>query len=257
MKTAQKSILAFTVVSLMLFVAGNAQADWNPGDPYKMHYPQLPDPTGWDVLCTDSVALSDDWQCSQTGPVRDIHIWGSWKEGEVAPIDQIFVYIFDNIPAGGDVPFSQPGELLWDRIFIPDQFTLRDYGNGEQGWYDPTQTSGGWVTADHFTYHQINIENIVEPFVQEQDKIYWLTILVWLNPDYPFAAWGWKTSLDHFEDDAVWIDTQENSYELRDPVTGESLDLAFVITPEPATLALMLLGGLVLLNRKKSTGAAN
>ena len=30
--------------------------------------------------------------------------------------------------------------------------------------------------------------------------------------------------------------------ELRDPFTGESLDLSFVITPEPASLALMALG---------------
>jgi len=51
-------------------------------------------------------------------------------------------------------------------------------------------------------------------------------------------------------DDAVWygLDT-ERWIELRDPITGESLDMAFVITPEPATLALLALGGLGVLGR--------
>jgi hypothetical protein len=31
------------------------------------------------------------------------------------------------------------------------------------------------------------------------------------------------------------------------------MDLAFVITPEPATLGLLMMGGLALLRRKRST----
>ena len=46
-----------------------------------------------------------------------------------------------------------------------------------------------------------------------------------------------------------------NWQELWDPRTdipAVSLDMAFVITPEPATLGLLLLGGLALLLRKSS-----
>ena len=59
-------------------------------------------------------------------------------------------------------------------------------------------------------------------------------------------------------DDAVWADDPASSItgwqELIDPQTGESLDLAFVITPEPATLAILFPGGLTLLLRRKRVG---
>src|SRR5512137_3002215 len=65
---------------LVMLVAVSARADWNVGDPYKMHYPQLPDlsPNGLDVKATAPKILADDFLCTQTGPITDVHIWGSW-----------------------------------------------------------------------------------------------------------------------------------------------------------------------------------
>ena len=57
---------------------------------------------------------------------------------------------------------------------------------------------------------------------------------------------------------AVWTvvveenETELTFNELRDPFTGESLDLAFVITPEPATLGLLALGALLCLRQRKN-----
>ncbi|MCJ7578787.1 MAG: hypothetical protein MUO91_10085, partial [candidate division Zixibacteria bacterium] len=47
---------------------------------HKMHFPQLPDLEGWDVYAVYPKTLADDWKCSATGPVTDIHFWGSWKD---------------------------------------------------------------------------------------------------------------------------------------------------------------------------------
>jgi hypothetical protein len=265
----QTRTIMITVVAVAFvgFLSGAVRADWDPNSAtnptnHKMHYPQLPDPNGWDVRCTNPIALADDWKCSQTGPVNDIHLWGSWEGDRPGNIEQIGVAIFDNIAAGvGDIPYSRPGNMLWSRDFGPNQFTLRPYGDGDQGWYDPYEPVS--LRPNHNTFHQINIVNIDDPFPQKEGEIYWLGVMVSLLPSdvTPQPIWGWKTSLSQFEDDAVWTFVEEDQdpstlvfNELRDPDTNESLDLAFVITPEPATLGLVLIGGLAVLMRRRNAG---
>ena len=94
MNHTSKTVFALTIVSLIFFVVGSARADWDPGDPYKMHFPQLPDPNGWDVQA-EYPYLADDWLCTQSGPVNEIHFWCSWKEDLPADINSIEVGIFD------------------------------------------------------------------------------------------------------------------------------------------------------------------
>lgn len=234
-------ILAF--LGVLCLTIAPAMADWNVGDPYKMHYPQLPDPTGWDVYNMYGKILADDWLCTETGPVLDFHFWGSWQQDYVGVITDIDMSIHSNDTSG---PYSKPGELLWYRSIVPGQFTMRPYGTGDQGWYNPN--TGWYVEHDHQQYFQINIEDIVNPFIQQVGTIYWVDVSIHTTG----AVWGWKTSLQHFEDDAVWGDAYDNPIqwnELRDPITQQSLDLAFVITPEPA--AVSLVGVALLLLRRR------
>lgn len=69
------------VLGCVLALAGPALADWDKFDGHKMHFPQYPDEDGWDVKADDGICLADDWMCTGTGPVSDIHFWGSWKDG--------------------------------------------------------------------------------------------------------------------------------------------------------------------------------
>ena len=70
--------LAFTIIAtLFLLLPVTPHADWNPGDSYKMHFPQRPDSNGLDVRCRYRLVLADDWNCTSTGEVRDIHFWFS------------------------------------------------------------------------------------------------------------------------------------------------------------------------------------
>ena len=145
-----------------------------------------------------------------------------------------------------------PGELLWEGDFFTGQFTVIDpYGTGDQGWYDPN--TGDSRRPDHNLFHQINIVNIPDPFTQIKDEVYWLDVSV--STVSESIRWGWKTSQDHFMDDAVWADDPTGSItgwqELIDPETGESLDRTFVITPEPATLGVLVIGGLAMLRRRR------
>jgi len=245
----------------LLGLVVSARADWFPGDSYKMHWPQLPDPNGWDVNFIAPKVLADDWRCTETGPVSDIHFWYSYAYDNPVPIEGIHLSIHSDVPAdptGGG--FSHPGDLLWERDLLPGEWLdLYPYpgADGDQGWFDPN--TGVAFPGNHHLTGQINVRiPEAEAFIQQKDTIYWLDISV-LSPGVPgdTIGIGWKTSKDHFNDDAVWGDFATGAAvvwnELRDPLTQESLDLAFVITtvPEPSAIALAILGGGLLLVRRR------
>jgi len=77
----RKLMTVLCVVGLPALALG----DWQPGDGHKMHFPQLPDEDGWDVRAS-YICLADDWECSEDGFVRDMHFWGSWRNGDVGLI---------------------------------------------------------------------------------------------------------------------------------------------------------------------------
>jgi len=238
MDLAKKSFSLLTMlVAAIALSAGPAAADWDEGDGHKMHWPQLPDPNGWDVDFSSPHVLADDWRCSQSGPVSDIHFWFSAKSDQPFIVDQIHVSIHADIPAQGDdysTPLNPP---LWERDFSSSQFSIRPYGGGDQGWYDPYE--GTNVKPDHKGIWQANIVGIENPFYQVEGTIYWLDLSVLAHDPSGVdpVALGWKTSIsDHFNDDAVWgegpIGGEIFWHELRDPLEPTlSLDLAFVITP--------------------------
>ena len=236
-----KKILGIFVCTLLILASMSltALADWKPGDGHKMHYPQLPDPFGWDVDATyvESIwpqnCLADDWMCSESGPVTDIHFWGSWLGDNIGTITAFVIAIHADIPADPpSIPYSRPGLTLWERTFYPDDWVVAGPLEGPQGWYDPGE--GFYVPENHFLYWQYNIEHIEDPFIQEEGTIYWLSISAIVAIDSPQPRWGWKSSTDHWNDDAVhglwyeldWVDLYEP------PDFETSLDLAFVITGE-------------------------
>ena len=55
-----------TIAAVIGMIAVPVLADWDIGDGHKMHYPQLPDPNGWDVNITNTLVF-DDWQCGGSG----------------------------------------------------------------------------------------------------------------------------------------------------------------------------------------------
>jgi hypothetical protein len=184
--------------------------------------------------------LADGWQCNVTGDVSDVHFWYSWAEDQVGEIGIIHTSIYDNVPGSP----STPGSLLWTEDFVSVDFSTRLYGTGDQGYWDPVEAG---VPHDHVNYYQCNIIGTANPFTQVQGEIYWLSLSIEVR-DPISTHIGWKTSLDHFMDDAV-VNNTGSWAELRDPITMDSLDLAFVITPEPASL-IMLASGLMILKRR-------
>jgi len=259
----------------VILAAGPARADWNQGDPYKMHSPQMPDLNGWDVDFSHmtmgqgaTTFPSDDWECTQTGPVTDFHFWVSMKGdtledpvGEVPfTIVSLHAFILGNVPDGGK-GYSVPdnADVKWSGL-VQDFAQVRHWATSPQGWFDPLT---GEVTAgDHDYIYQVNVTNITgipgqvqSPFVQEKGEIYWLQLKVEAqNAAGEWVDLGWKTADGHFMDDAVYLYGNEVTeiLEYRELIIDrESRDLAFVITPEPATLALMGLGAVAMVVRRR------
>jgi hypothetical protein len=167
---------------------------------HKMHFPQLPDPGGWDVNATAPICLADDWQCSETGPLDDIHWWGSWRHDDIGIIDAFIITIHDNI-AEGPNGWSVPGNIICGpMILFEGDYTVTPMEPSVQGWYDPVQ--GEVIPGDHQQYFRYDYYN-PGMCTQVVDEIYWLRIsAVVVDPNN--THWGWKSSQDHFMDDAVW-----------------------------------------------------
>lgn len=305
-----KNVTTILAVSAVLALAGPAWADWDTTDPAK--WVQLPDlePMGLDVKNGPDIVWDDEWQewhyddnskvladdflCEQSGPITDVHIWGSWKNDKLPgywekPTGGDLVYVRDpaavffyvsfhkDVKAGEDpdpdVTWSHPGEELWGYEVAPWAFTVREVHYGPEGWYDPNRQEyrpNNHNIAYQYNLHLADID--VDLFEQEEGTIYWLDIEAhprW-EPEFGGLAdlppeFGWKTSLDHFQDDATYADWRWDEasgqwvlsqwlplvYPVGHPFEGKTIDLAFVIVPEPGTMALLGLGGLALLIRRR------
>ncbi|MEW5923037.1 MAG: thrombospondin type 3 repeat-containing protein [Candidatus Zixiibacteriota bacterium] len=218
------------LLACVLALCSTGIADWVPEDGHKMHFPQLPNEIGWDVNATEPIVLADDWMCSETGWVKDIHFWGSWLNGIEGQVLYFVLSIHADIPADPPaVPYSRPGPTLWEREI--SNFIILPLAPGTmEGWYDPA--AGTWLANNHEEFFQYNVfldEN--DWFWQEEGTIYWLNISA-VVADPAATKWGWKSSLNHWNDDAVWAYWGAlewiDMWEPPDFIT--SLDLSFVIT---------------------------
>ena len=120
---------------------GTAPCEWQRGDPHKMHWPQLPDlsATGIDISLSRGM-LADDFKCTGTGPIRDIHIWGSFLE-DILPGNgpgslTLELSIYSDIPATTD-RWSRPGTLLWQRTFKPGEYIASKVHEGPEDLFHP------------------------------------------------------------------------------------------------------------------------
>jgi len=206
---------------------------------HKMHFPQYPEMLGWDVNFTVPNVLADDWMCSMTGPVQDIHFWISML-GDIgafeldACIDKIFVAIHADIPASeSPTGYSMPADPpLWESVFVEGEYTWNHYFEFPQGWYSPYDSIV--QPNDHYHCFQININDTIEPFIQEEGTIYWLRISMLSKfPDNFF--FGWKSAIEQWNDNGVYNYPFPNYLpddwmELYQPMdTAQSMDLAFNI----------------------------
>lgn len=71
------------------------QCAWRFWNAHSMHFPQLP--PGDLINATHPLLLADDWECTKTGRIRNIHWWGYQN---VSTVEEFQLTIRANVPAG-------------------------------------------------------------------------------------------------------------------------------------------------------------
>jgi hypothetical protein len=213
------------------------------GGPYDaLKWERGPDlaPTGLDVMAQippgPGVTLADDFQCTETGWITEIDFWGSWLWDELPggnPEQVSFTLSLHSDVPSPPAEYSHPGELFWLHTFLPGECQAELYASElTEGWFDP---SSGYYESYADSVVWLYRCPIPEEFwfYQEEGTIYWLDVAAYPEVESYF---GWKTSLDHWNDDGTWasgaepIDPSawaELRYPLTHPMEGASIDLAF------------------------------
>jgi hypothetical protein len=216
-----------------------------PPTPVTNKWVQFPDTNGFDINAVAPFIVADDFQCTNSGPITNIQIWASFRDdATLNPNLTITLGIWTDIPKSppsiaGNIPFSRPGRLLCNNVFKPGDYTVTFVGTGREFFYDPTT---GQITPETRIYlYNFDLKN---PCCQHGTVAapitYWLSVSATAPPGI-VVPFGWKTSTNHWNDDAVFgTPTATGVFswqELFDPIVTAakvSLDMAFVVNSGPS-----------------------
>lgn len=236
--------IVITLACILMMVMGmvmtpTSVAHWIPSDGHKMHWPQTTDLSG-DDMAVDMPLIQlrgDDFLCTQTGYINDVHIWGAFQNDNLPNMGAgglwFDLYIYSNIPRYHPPYYkswSMPGDLLWYKRATNLNYTVLSYTMMDpMDWLYPIPST---ITPDthNFVYeYNFHFDNS-EAFLQEEGTIYWLVIRQYFTAS-PDEHFGWMAAEKDLQwnDNAVMYTTAPWNWEPMESPSGDPLDLAFVI----------------------------
>jgi hypothetical protein len=238
-----------------------SMASGGPTDAAK--WTQAPDlsTTGVDVDITSdlpptwpTVICADDFQCTESGPITKITLWTSWYHDVLPKGDAenvtFTLSIRQDIPAKENpTGFSKPGKVLWRRQFDPGQFTVEAIQGRAESFYNPANATferNNHLMVYKYTFEIESNDAFRQTGTPSDPTVYWLAAqaLVVHAPGTVATRLGWKTSLDNWNDEAVWVEAEEPfsggswqdlRYPKDHPLASQSIDLAFEIETQSSS----------------------
>ena len=200
--------------------------------------------------------LADDYQCTLSGPVTQIGVWGCYYldalPGNDANNVQFTVSIRDDLPAAVGRKYSMPGKILWTKVFTKGQFTVQESASKRQSFFSPCDAE--YITNSQkrtfkYTFKIDRSQAFVQAGSSEKPVVYWLSVQARITQSGGnMARFGWKTSASNWNDDATWAQAQERysgtwqklNYPAFHPRVNQHTALAFaVLTSDESTTELI------------------
>jgi hypothetical protein len=158
-------------------------------------YVQNPNLDGGLDVWNEPYVLADDFVCTNSGPISDIHLWGSWLKNAVdLGAITFWLGVYDDVPVSAtNTGFSHPGNLLWQQWFAPGAYAENFYATAAESFLDPGPPAivGTDNAAYYYCFYPTN------PLIQlgstSAPKIYWLAAYAQL-PGGATNEFGWKTT---------------------------------------------------------------
>ena len=229
-------------------------------EPNEPKWQQLPDLSefGIDIDASEPYILADDFNCVKTELITKITVWGSWKD-DVLPLDRagnvrFTLSIHEDIPdpdPDDSATYSMPGETKWLYFAEPGTFSVEiERDQILEGWWSPMDPLGYVFPGDKvcwkYTFEIPTEMAFCQQGTADAPVVYWLDVKAEPLDDTGEARFGWKTSIDHWNDSAVWGvgmepypgPWQELLYPMMHELYMQPIDLAFAIEgdepcPEP------------------------
>lgn len=164
---------------------------------------------GVDVDVGQSVVVADDFPCTTTGPITDIHIWGSWYNDKVDTNASFILSIWSDVPKTPTSSFSYPGELLWTQTFGPGAYSICPFTNVTEQFDNaalptPLVPFGYSTNLYHLSFNAFPTNIFVQTGTPNAPTNYWLSVSELQGTLPPNAfLFGWKTSSTHYNDTAI------------------------------------------------------
>ncbi len=129
--------------------------------------------------------MADDFADKFATPVVHVSWWGSYLASTAPGGVQQFAIVFESdVPADATNLYSHPGTVLLAQTVVSGPVSAGS------GTFSETLVSGGGAPLNEALY-KYNAELLI-PFQQQPDTVYWLKIVALVDPlNGPALRWGW------------------------------------------------------------------